>query len=169
MFRRGGRPFFSKIPRSRKAVLADGAVDRDVLVGDVVGPHPGGERPAVRFRRGDRGARLGQRPAQIDRGRSGGEQQVVGGCKAGVGGIGLHRQRHAIGGGGADQGRAAHPHGGNRLGGFLHGAQPRHLEDVRQQSLIDDLHRLAVVGGPDGAGGDTVNPHRRSPLRSGGG
>ena len=56
---------------SRGAVLADGAVDRDILLGDLAGPSQGrGNRRLSGT--SDNARRISrERPAQIDRGRAG--------------------------------------------------------------------------------------------------
>src|SRR5262249_43065902 len=102
---------------------------------------------------------LVERPAQVDRGRAGGEQRRVGALERGVGGIGAQRERHAVGGGCTDQRRAAHLHGGDRAHGVVDRRQPHCGETVWRRRLVDDANGHPVGLEPDRAHGLAVDFH----------
>ena len=132
-------------------VLADAAAGLDVLVADL-GCALVGRRDALIARQVLHGAaHLLQRPAQVDRGRALLGQEFDGAIDGLVGGVLPDRHGEAVGGGGADQRRAAHLHREDRARGLL--ARPQRDDDelVRQPRLVDDLDRPAVVREPDGA------------------
>ena len=78
-----------------------------------------------------------------------------------------YRHGEAVGGGGADQRRAAHLHREDRARGLLHRPQRDDDERMRQPRLVDDLDRPAVVREPDGAGGLAVDFHASLPGTGG--
>ena len=68
-------------------------------------------------------------------------------------------------GGGADQRRAAHHHGADRVRGLVERRQPRGHVAMRQRGLVDDADRPAVGLEPDGAHGFAVDLHGPLPSR----
>jgi hypothetical protein len=79
-----------------------------------------------------------QRPMQVHRRRPRRASVSQACCSAFVAGAFLQRQRHAVGGGDADQRRAAHQHGADGVGGVGEGAQVPRGVLVRQQRLVED-------------------------------
>ena len=61
------------------------------------------------------------------------------------------RQANAVGGGGADQRRAADQHGADRVRGLLERGEARRDESMRQCCLVDDADGPAVGLEPDAA------------------
>ena len=82
-----------------------------------------------------------------------------------IGGIGAGRERHAVGGGGADQRGAAHLHAANGVRRLIDGRQARDDEGVRQLRLVDDLDAVAVRGRPDGPIVPSFDLHRAVSVR----
>jgi len=78
---------------------------------------------------------------------------------ASVRGIVAHRKAKTVGGGRADQRRAAYLHVANRVAGLLQSAKVLDYEGVGQVGLIDDIDRPAVRVDPDAAIGDAVDIH----------
>src|SRR5690606_29157929 len=91
-------------------------------------------------------------------------QRLPDGGKCGVGRIVAHGDRHAIGGGDADQRRAAHPHVADRGRHLVHRGQSDDAEFVRQPALIDDLDRAAVLCQPDGTEVPVAYVHATAPV-----
>ena len=141
------------------AVGADGAVGRDVGVGELGGALVGGGGTGRPRQVADGGAHLVERPAQVDGGGALPGQMGDGAVEALVGGVRAQRQAHAIGGRDADQRRAAHLHGEDGPGGVIERLERDDDELVRQPRLVDDVDRPAVVREPDRAIGFAVDVH----------
>ena len=142
-------------------VLAERAIDRDILLGDGAGPgERGGDAPLGR-QIGERAAHLRERPGEIDRGRAGRGKGRGSLFDAAVGRVLGDRQRHAIGGRGADQRGAAHLHVADRPRCVVEPGETRDDELVRQPRLVDDFDRLPVGGEPDRAHRPASDFHRR--------
>ena len=143
----------------RQPGLADGPVDRHILLGDrrrlAIGQRRALGRPAV----AQGVLHAVQRPAQIDRGGPCRGQQLMGRLHRRVARIGAGRQRHAIGGGRPDQRRAAHLHVADGAGGVVDIAQGQGLEGMGQARLVDDADGPAVGLDPDGAMGNAADLH----------
>ena len=138
---------------------ADPLVDRDVLLGDF-GRAPVGRRGTLRRRqRPKQSLHLIERPFQVDRCRPRRQQHGIGAIERGIGSISPHGERHAVSGGGADQRRAAHQHGTDRLGRVLGARDARHHEFMRQPPLVDRADRPAVFLEPDAAEMPAVDLH----------
>ena len=142
------------------AVLADGAVDRDILLGDLAGAFERHGEAPFRRRLGQHPAQFLDRPAQIDRGRPGRGQAFGGMLDAAVGGILGHGQRHAVGRGGADQRSAAHLHIADRPCRVIELCEAADHQLMRQKPLVDDLHRPPVIRQPDRAHRPAGDVHR---------
>ena len=148
----------------RQAMLADAPADLDVFVADLGGAPVGRLAPPGRRQRSQQGTQVVERPAQVHRRRPGLQQHPVGARQHGIGRVGRHGERHAVGGGGADQRRAAHDHGADGALGVFHGLEVAHDEGMRQQRLVDRLHGRAVGAEPDRAIGFAVDSHRLTSL-----
>ena len=141
-------------------MFADAAAGLDVLVADFGGAGPGGLVPAGRGQRANGLVHLRERPGQVHRRWSCRKQAFDRRIEPGVRSVLAQRQADAIGGRGADQRRAAHLHGPDRMGGLLEAGQPRDLDGVGQQGLVDDLDIAGPVGGgPDRARWTTIDQH----------
>ena len=130
-------------------VLADRAVDRDILFGDFPRPCDRGGKALFRRQLAEMAAHPVERPAQIDRrGARRGEafdravepllRRVLG-----------HRQGDPIRRCRADQRRPAHLHvadGARRIGGAR---EPENDKLMRQPGLIDDLDGSPILGEPN--------------------
>src|SRR5258708_24427084 len=81
-----------------------------------------------------------------------------------MGSMGADGERHAISSGCADQRRAAHQHGTDRLGRIRGACDPRDREFMRQPPLVDRADRPAVVLEPDAAKMAAVDLHVFSTL-----
>ena len=139
------------LPDDLQAVLADAAVELDILVGDLGGPPIGGLGALGRRQGRQHAAHLVQRPAQIDGGRARLVQLVPDLVERRVRRIVAHLDGDAIGGGDADQRRAAHPHVADRRGDAGDAVDRLDAEIMRQPALVDDVDRTAVAVQPDGA------------------
>ena len=95
----------------RRSMAADLPVDGDVLLADLGGAAIGGGEPLLARAVAHRRRHLIERPSEVDRGRTGGEQHRPRALERFVGGIGAQRQAHAVGGRRPDQRRAPHLHG----------------------------------------------------------
>jgi hypothetical protein len=117
------------------------AVDLDILVGRFHAP-ASARRRRLGFRQGlqQRGISI-ERPAQVDRRGPGGVSGTPRRRPDGVRGIERASPGHAIGGGRADQRRAAHAHFHDRVGEILQRVHLLDAEIVRQPALVDDLQR----------------------------
>ena len=104
-----------------------------------------------------------QGPAQVDRGGAGCVQLIVSRRECGVRGIRPHRQRHAIGRRGPDQGGAAHQHVRDRAGGIPDNCEPRGFEPVRKERLVKDMNGISARIGPDRTIGLAVDFHGVAP------
>ena len=135
-----------------EAMPADRLVDGDILLGDLAGARIGGSRRAPTAASGRSAARISSSAhfRLIAVGRVA-ISVVVGAIERRIGRIGAHRQRHAVGGGRADQRRAAHQHRADRVGRRVASRQPRHDEFMRQPPLVDRADRPAVGLEPDAA------------------
>ena len=160
-------PLRGDILDERRAVLADRGAHRDVLVGDRARPRD--RRPRSRSVTGSgsepRPHAL-ERPAQVDRGRPALDQEIEGAGEPGVARVLGRGERHAIGGGRADQRRAAHNHAPDRVGRLRRGTQRQHLETVRQLGLVDHVDAASVGVQPDGAKILAVDAHSKSPSEA---
>ena len=81
----------------------------------------------------------------------------------------MQRKAHAVGRRRADQRRAAHLHGADRVRGVRERRQPQRGETMRQQGLVDHADRPAVRLDPDGAGMSAVDLHASLITRFAGG
>ena len=81
--------------------------------------------------------------------------------RLGVARVVAQAERHAVGGGDADQRRAAHDHVADRVAACSAAAQVAQFERERQSRLVDDGDGGAVVGDEDGA----VRPGRGRACR----
>ena len=136
----------------RKAVLADAAIDRDILIGKLGGAALGGRRALGRRQRQQRAQHVVQRPAQVDRGRPGREQRSLRRAQRRVGRIGsasaapCRRRRR----------RRSAAHRAPTCRGSRSPCRRRvsiviDPEFVRQPALVDDVDGAAVGIGPDRA------------------
>src|SRR5262249_28873299 len=141
------------------AVAADRAIDGDVLVADLGGTTVGGLKARGAWPVADRGHHFVERPFEVDGGRTSRQEPRIGAFERLVGRIGAQRQTDSICGGGADQGLAAHLHGGDCPLGIGEARKPRGDKAMRQLRLIDNADRPAVRFEPDGAGVFAVRLH----------
>ncbi len=125
------------VPQAQ-AMLADGGVLRDVLVGDGGGLGPGGGAARIGRQRRQRAFHARQRPVQIDRRRARRPQQRRGLGEAPVGGLEVERKGQPVGGGGADQRRAAHLHGADGVRRLFQRGDAQPVQRMRQAGLVDD-------------------------------
>ena len=140
-------------------VQPDPAVDLHILVANLGGAAIGGLGAGLGRKRLQDARHLVQRPFQVDRGRPGFVQHLPCLAKRGVGRIGGHLHRDAIGRRRPDQRCATHPHVADRVGEILTGGQGDDPKLVRQPALVDDAH-LSRRFAPDGAVGLAVDLHR---------
>ena len=113
----------------------------------------GGGEPLGGRQRGDGGLHLVEGPFEIDGGGAGLMERGVGGGQVRVARVVAERKADSVGGGGADERRAADGHVADGLGAFGHGAQSERAELVREEALVDDADgtgRVVSVA-PDGA------------------
>ena len=113
-------------------MLADRAVDRDILLGDRGGAIERGGEAKLRWQMGQRAAHFGQRPGEVDRGRAGRAEYRGGAVERRVRRVLGDRERHAVGGGRADQRGPAHLHVADRARRLVEPGQPRDDQLVRQ-------------------------------------
>ncbi len=152
-FFRGG------VAQDFQAVIADGGIDCDVFLADFRGA------PVRRFDAllAPAIAKMGPHniecPAQIHRGRTARQQHIVSAIERLIRCVGRHCQANAVGGRSADERRAAHLHGFDRGHRGSQIAQIDDLEPVRQQGLINNPDRSAVVREPDCAVEFSVHAH----------
>ena len=140
-------------------VLADAAVDRHVLVDDLGRAAIGGRSAPALRQQAQGAAHLVERPSQVDGGRPRRLEPGIGRLQARIRGVGAHRQRNAIGGGRADQRRAAHQHVADRPRGVLRRLQ-RHGDELEwQPRLVDDADPPSIRFQPDRAPCLAVNTH----------
>ena len=124
--------------QDRQPMIANGAVDGDILLGERVrGRERGGFPRGGRQGSQDRRHAL-DRPGEIDGcwPRRGQSRRGLGEPR--VGGVGAHGQRHAIRRRRADERRATHPHVTDGVDGVVEGFEAACREPMRQQRLIDD-------------------------------
>ena len=140
-------------------MVADGLVEPNVLVAQRGGLAPGYVAPLCGGKRREPVLHALQRPAQVDRRGAGGEQAGTGGLQMAFGSPLCESQRDAIGGGGANQGRAANAHDRNGFGRVFEGVQRAERQAMRQQGLVDDFDAAVVRQRADGSGGGAVNVH----------
>ena len=142
-----------------QAVDADISANSHVLVADFRRSRICCRFPLLHRQGSDVGMHLIYSPAQVDRRGAGLQQGGAGRVQGLIGGVPAQGQINAIGGGGAYQRRPAHLHGGNGVGGLVQRGQAADDETMGKQSLVDNLHRLAVFRRPDGAHGFAVHLH----------
>ena len=87
------------------------------------------------------------------------EQRRIGALERLVGGIRAQREPDAVGGGRADQRRAAHLHGLDRVRRVVQRRKSRVTKRCGSARLVDDADRLAVGLEPDRARGFAVDFH----------
>ena len=149
-----------------EAVIADRRTERDILVGDASGAGQGCRRAFAGRQRHDEPAHPLERPGEIDGGRPGRGETFAGAGETRVGCVFAQSKGDAIGGGHADERRAAHPHVGDRGRRFGQRGEAAHFETVRQLGLIDDLD-FAVAGIPrDRAEMSSTDAHRLLLVRA---
>ena len=111
---------------------------------------------------------LVQRPSQVDGCGPGRGQRFASLVQRIIGGIGFQREANAIGRGYADQRRAPHLHGLDRLCGIGERFEPHDVERMRQLRLVDDANGGPAAVGPNGpvvnAADVHVLPPEKSPL-----
>jgi hypothetical protein len=100
-----------------------------------------------------------QRPAQVHRGRPGGQQAGAGRFQAAFGSLLGQGQCDAVGCGRANQGRAANAHDRDGFGRVLECVQGAEFQTMRQHCLVDDFDAAVAGQRADGSGGRAVNVH----------
>jgi hypothetical protein len=151
-------------PDQRRTMVADGAAQGDIFVTNHRRFGISRRRPVSRRQRSDQPGHPVNRPAQVNRCRSGRRQRDGRPVQPGIGRIVQQRQSHTISGGGPDQRRAPHQHGANGVRRVGQRRQPGGGENMGQSGLINNFHRPTVGGQPDGAAGDAIDVHDRTSL-----
>jgi glutathione peroxidase-family protein len=144
-----------------RSMVADGAVERDVLVGDQRGFVPGRLDARRIVNRAQCRAHPRERPAQVDRGGPGRRQLHACTIQMRVAGILGHRQCYAVCGSGADQRRAADPHRADRFDRVVEACQRVCCKRMGQARLIDDPGEALLRISPDAAVRYSVDFHAR--------
>ena len=143
-------------------VVADRAVDRDILLGNLGGAGERGVMPAARRQREERTAHRFKRPTQVDRCRPGRGEHVDRARQRRIRRVGGGGEGNAVGRRRADQRRAAHRHVADRPRRIVQRRQPGNDQFVRQKPLVDDLDRAPIRAEPDRAHRPAANVHRLS-------
>ncbi len=128
---------------------ADGAIERDVFVGDLRGARVSRGGTRAGRQRTKPAAHFVERPAQIDRGRARFVKSLPCGVERGVAGVLPYRHRQAIGRRHPDQRSPPHPHIANCESGVLEAAQRDDPELVRQPALVDHVDAVTVLIEPN--------------------
>ncbi len=144
-----------------QTVLADRAVNGDILIANLGGAFLGNSQPLAARPVAHRRHHLIERPFQVDRRRPRRQQRAVSGFERFVGGILAQRQHHAISRDRADERRAAHQHRGDRMRGIVTRRQSHGAEIMRQHGLVDDADR-AIGLDPDAAHRFAIDLHGMS-------
>ena len=152
-----------EIADDRDAVSAHGAVDRDILIGDLRGLGVSRRGALGGIERPETVARGVERPAQVDRGRPRRVEPLPGRIERCVARVLVHGERYSVGRRGADQRRAAHPHVADRVRRVADVAERFDAKLVRQPSLVDDVDAPSVRVQPNGAVRAPADLHAPSP------
>src|SRR3974390_2705000 len=138
---------------------SDRLIDGDVLVRDLlrafergIGTFAARAVPPARHH-------FFERPFQIDGGRPGREQRLVGALERLIRRVRTQREPEAVGGRGAEQRRAAHLHRRNRARGVIEAREPCGHEAMWKLRLVYDADARSVRFQPDRAGRLTVDVH----------
>ena len=134
----------------REAMLADGAVEQHVFLGDGRGPAIGCFLSSGFRQAAQEAAHVIQGPFQIDGGGAGYVQGFPSLVEGSIAGIARHGNRHAIGSGNADERCAPDPHVADGGGDIIHGFQGDNAKLVGQPALVDDIDGQAIGVQPDG-------------------
>jgi hypothetical protein len=148
-----------------EAMLADGPIHRNIFIADRCRKLVGRLDPLIFGQSPDGIAHALQRPAEVDGGWSRLREFLLRRDHRGVRGIVAQGQAQPVRCGRADERRAAHDHRSDRHRRFIDGGESRDGEFVGQLRLIDDLHRPAVIGQPDGSIGFAVDVHAWFAIR----
>jgi hypothetical protein len=131
--------------QQRQSMLADQSVGSLVFRGNGASLLPGQISPCRRRRLFKYRSHARQRPVQVDGRRPCRGQHGKDMVEARIAGILRQAERHAVGGGGADQRRAAHLHDANGLGYVFQGNQSQHHGFARQTRLVEDQKAVTVL------------------------
>jgi hypothetical protein len=129
----------------RQPVLADSGICLFVLGSNRASLVPGRLAPCRRRRLLQHALHARQRPVQVDGRRPCRGQHGKDMVEARIARILRQAERHAVGGGGADQRRAAHLHDANGLGYVFQGNQSQHHGFARQARLVEDQKAVTVL------------------------
>jgi len=140
-------------------VIADGGIDCHIFLADFSGGPIGRLDTLLASAVAKMGPHHIERPAQIHGRWTARQQRIVCAIKRLIRRVVCHRQANAISGRSADERRAAHLHGFDRRYGGSQIAQIDDLEPVRQQGLVNNPDRSAIVREPDCPVGLAVHTH----------
>jgi len=141
--------FRSDLANDIEAVRADCAVELNIFFGDLGGTLIGSIRTFCLRQWTQIFAHRIQRPAQVDGGGAGLVEFFPYGIEVSIRGVFRHRDGNAVGGGDADQRRAAYPHVADCIGDIGDGFQCYDTEFMRQPALVDDVNGATVFVQPD--------------------
>ncbi len=140
-------------------VIADSAVDRDVLIADLRRLLIGRRYTLALRQRQEQLLHRADGPSEVDRRRSRRNQCLAHFPQGAVAGVRPEADTDAIGRRRPDQRRAAHQHRANRMGRLIQRFQFYHAEFMGQPRLVDNIDRPSIRRQPDAAIGLSIHFH----------